>query len=212
MEHKGSRETYDYIANWIAPDFFFSKKDGWHRFGILGVLGDYILSCTQGDVLEIGVGESSIYLGKVAKKYGRKIFHCDVAAGKIDNPLTIPGYLEEGIATFFRGASDDMFKQLTIGPLAIAFIDGDHNYEQVKKDFDNVLPLVVDNGFIFLHDTYPPSEDYVDENRCGTVYKLRILLEQHPHLDCFTFARGCAMGVGLTIVRKQPLDRPYYNE
>lgn len=211
-EHKGSRETYDYIAQWIAPDFFFSKNDVWHRFGMLGVFGDFILSCTQGDILEIGVGESSIYLAKVAKKYGRKIIHCDVSPSKIDNPLTIPGYLDPEIGTFFRGSSDDLFKQNFLRPLALAFIDGDHNYEQVKKDFWNAVEWMVDDGYIILHDTYPPDESSVDENRCGTVYKLRKEIENDDWFDCITLPRGCAMGVGLTIVRKKPLNRPYYNE
>jgi len=210
--HKGSQETYDFIADWIAPDFFYSKKDVWHRFGFLGVFGDFVLSCTQGDVLEIGVGESSIYLSHVTRKYHRKIYHCDVAASKIDNPLTVKGYLDTEIGVFFRCPSDEMFAKGNITPIALGFIDGDHIYEQVKKDFYNLLLLVVDNGYIILHDTYPPSEDYVDENRCGTVYRLRQEIEKDDSLDCITLVSGCAMGVGLTICRKKPKNRNYYNE
>ena len=210
--HKGSQETYEYISKFITSNFFFSVNDVWHRMGILGVFGDYVLSCTFGDVLEIGCGESSIYLAKVAKKYNRHIYHCDLAPSKIDNPLTVPGYMEPEIATFYRGASDQMFKDLKLTTLALVFIDGDHIYEQVKKDFDNVVPYVVDNGYILLHDTYPPDESYVDENRCGTVYKLRQELEKDERFDCITLPKGTAMSVGITIVRKKPLNRPYYNE
>jgi predicted O-methyltransferase YrrM len=214
MEHPGSRGTYEAIANWIAPDFFFSKTDVWHRMGFLGVFGDFVLSCTPGEVLEIGTGESSIYLAKVAKKYGRHIYHCDASPSKIDNPLTIPGYMEPEIATFFRCASDEMFKSdvMLRACLALSFIDGDHNYAQVEKDFINTLALTVENGYIILHDTYPPDESYIDENRCGTVYKLRQEIEKEPMLDCITLPRGCAMGVGFTIVRKKPLNRRYFNE
>ena len=211
MEHKGSRGTYDYISKWIAPEFFFSVNDVWHRMGILGVFGDYVLSCTQGDVLEIGTGESSIYLSSVAKKYNRHIYHCDASPSKIDNPLTIPGYFACENATFIRDISDNLFK-LPLTPIALGFIDGDHNYEQARKDFDNLAPFVVDNGWILLHDVYPPMEDYVDENRCGTVYKLRQEIEEDKRFDCVTLPVGTAMGVGILLVRKKPKDRPYYQE
>ena len=210
-EHPGSRGTYNDIANWIAPDFFFSRSDGWARMGFLGVFADFVLYGTAGDVLEIGVGESSIYLAKVAKKYGRRIYHCEISPGKIDNPLTIPGYLEPEISVFYRQGSDKMFEE-ALTPLALGFIDGDHLYPQVKKDFYNALDRLVDNGYIILHDTYPPDESYVNENRCGTVYKLRQEIEKDPGLDCITLPRGCAMGVGFTIVRKKPKQRAYYNE
>ncbi len=210
--HKGSQETYDYIAKWIASDFFFSVNDVWHRMGMLGVFGDYILSCTQGDILEIGVGESSIYLSALARKYNRRIYNCDISDSKIDNPLTVEGYLAPERAVFFRGPSNNLFNAIEITPIAIAFIDGDHNYEQVRKDFDNIAPYIVTNGYIILHDTYPPTEDYIDENRCGTVYKLRQEIEEDKRFDCITLPIGTAMGVGITIVRKKPKDRYYFNE
>ncbi len=230
MEHKGSRETYDYISNWVSPDFFFSKNDLWHRMGILGVFGDYVLSCTEGCIFEIGVGESSIYLTALAKKYSRKIFHCDIAPGKIQNPATIPGYLTSGglllmnepadqdesrfPAIFYAGSSDKFFQDVKLPTVALGFIDGDHNFEQVWKDFYHLSPYVVENGYILLHDTHPPDESYIDENRCGTVYKLRQKLENENvygvDYEVLTLPRGCAMGVGLTICRKIPALRPFY--
>lgn len=192
---------------------------------MLGVFGDYILSCTQGDILEIGVGESSIYLTEIAKKYNRRIYHCDISPSKIVNPLTVPGYLSEDYTYFeekdptpdklnrcvcYAGPSDKFFKAVPITPIALAFIDGDHVFEQVYRDFKNTFPLVVGDGFIFLHDTYPPSEDYINENRCGNVYKLRQELRYYNGLDILTLTRGTAIGVGLTMVRKHPEKLPYY--
>lgn len=207
--HKPSQETYDYISQWIDADFFFSIKDLWDRMGLLGVFGDYILSCTKGDILEIGTGESSIYLSALTRKFNRHIYYCDASASKIDNPLTIEGYLAPERGTFFRCDSDRMFEK-PLSEIALGFIDGDHNYVQAKKDFDNLLKLVVDNGFIILHDTCPPSEEYIDENKCGDVYKLRKEIEANPELDCISLPRGCAMGVGFTICRKKPASRKYY--
>jgi len=210
--HAGCLDTYNYISQWVAPDFFFSKKDVWHRMGFLGVFGDYVLSCTEGDIMEIGAGESTVYLSALSRKFNRKIYYCDCGGGKLSNPLTVKGYLNEENSEICIETSDKMFATRKITPLALSFIDGDHTYEQAKKDFFNILPLTVDNGYIILHDTYPEVESDVDENRCGWVYKLRQELEKDDRFDTLTLVKGCAMGLGFTIVRKKPENRPYYNE
>lgn len=222
--HPGSKDTYETISNWAAPNFFYSQTDGWHRMGILGPFVDYILSSVQGDISEIGVGESSIYLSHLARKYNRKISHCDIAPDKIRNPLTIAGYLttapqmfESNMltvdnSTFYAGASDDFFNEVNPQNLAFSFIDGDHNYSQATRDFHNYLGRTVENGWIALHDTYPPSEEYLSEHRCGDVYKLRQEIEKDKALDSITLTCGTAMGVGITFVRKKPKQRVYYHE
>ena len=216
IEHPGSRDTYNTIANWIYPSFPYSSTDKWDRYGFIGVFADYVCSCTQGEILEIGAGESSIYLTKVAQKYNRRIWHCDVSASKLLNPMSIPGYIgyprtyfeeREPIPNLERvvcyaGTSDSMFKRLPIGQVAIAFIDGDHIYEQAKRDFNNLWPLVVEDGYVLLHDTYPPDIGWTDENHCGEVYRLRQEIEKMLDADCLTLTKGTAIGVGLTIVRK----------
>lgn len=234
--HQGSKETFEFVGDFITPDFAFSKKDLWDRMGMLGVFGDYAMNAANGDVLEIGCGESSIYLSAVAKKYGRRSFHCDIAPDKIINPLTVPGYfardLEKSIfinahlpehgaqsaagmlSVYFAGESDKFFTELDheMQSLALSFIDGDHIYGQAKRDFENCLKRTVDNGFIILHDTYPPSEDYTAENKCGDVYRLRQEIEHDERVDSITLTRATAMGVGLTICRKRPLTLPYWQQ
>lgn len=220
--HQGSKETHEFIADWIDPAFFFSKKDVWHRMGILGVFGDYVLQCTPGDVAEVGCGESSIYLSHLARKYSRKMYHCDIAPDKILNPLTVPGYMTEealypvgkvfiaGNSYFYMGPSDEAF-ELVNTPLAFTFIDGDHNYAQAKKDFENALKRTVDNGYVLLHDTFPPSRDYLcPDSRCGDVYLLRQEIEKDPRVDSITLPQGTAMGVGITICRKKPAKREFF--
>jgi len=228
-EHPGSRDTYDTIAQWIAPDFPFSTRDLWDRFGFIGVFSDYVLSCTQGDVLEIGAGESSIYLTRSATKFNRRIYYCDCGGGKLTNPMTIPGYLtDERELTYFRerdpmpdtlkravayeGSSDSFFKRFHVSQLAFAFIDGDHTYQQVAKDFHNTWPYIVENGYVLLHDTYPPDGEWLDENHCGEVWKLRRELERDSSMDVLTLTRGTAVGVGLTIIRKHPSKSEMYHD
>ena len=226
MVHKNSEETYEFIADFIDPAFFYSRKDVFHRMGMLGVFGEYVLSCTPGEVLEIGCGESSIYLSHLARKHNRLIYHCDAAPDKILNPLTVAGYMLEyapavvppgpfvefGPSKFYMGKSDDMFRDIAVKPLALSFIDGDHVYDQALKDFENVFALTVDHGYILLHDTYPPEDSYLSEHRCGNVYLLRQEIEQRLDCDCITLTKGTAMGVGLTIVRKKPAEKVFYHE
>ncbi|MHA1886663.1 MAG: class I SAM-dependent methyltransferase, partial [Promethearchaeota archaeon] len=115
----------------------------------------------------------------------------------------------------YQGRSDDFFKEVSFSPIALGFIDGDHTREQVERDFKNIYNLLVDGGYIFLHDTYPPTSDMLTPTTCGNVYKFRQDLEDSASnretklIEVFTFPFG-AMDVGFTMVRKLPVNRPYY--
>ena len=69
MEHEGLKNLYAQVVEgkWL-----------WDRWGLLSVLCDYVLYYTQGQILEIGCGESSIHLSKLAEKYNRRCYHCEV--------------------------------------------------------------------------------------------------------------------------------------
>lgn len=229
--HRESKETYEFIADWVAPNFFHSKNDVCERMGPLALFGEIAMAgLPVGDIAEVGCGESSIYLSHLARKYRRKVYHCDLADGKIINPLTVPGYMHTealelsprdhnrlitvGNSNFFMGSSNDLFKiHLKDSCLAFTFIDGDHEYAQAKQDFDNAMNLTVENGYVLLHDTYPPSPKYLSpDSACGDVYRLRQEIEADKRYDSLTLVHGVAMDVGLTIVRKKPLVRPYFQE
>jgi len=208
-EHKATRELYNRVTDWDKEALPFSKEFGWSRWGLFGVLVDYVLwAVKEGCIVEIGPGESSIFLTRAAEKYNRKIFHCDIQRSIITNYGTVKGYFKED-ATLYVGSSDEFSKETELPPIALAFVDGGHMYEQVKRDFDALFPLIVDNGYIFLHDTYPPDEEWLGENSCGTGYKLRQELQKRNDMDCFTFITT-AIDVGLTMVRKKPKSLPYF--
>lgn len=208
--HPGSLELYEKVADWHDCPIPFSKTFGWERWGLFGVLADCILLYTQGDIVEIGVCETSIFLTKLAKKYRRHVYHCDLQRSVIENCLTVEGYFDEN-NTIYTGSSDDFFKEINFTPIAFGFIDGDHMYDHVSRDFDNLFSLLVDNGFILIHDTLPPNEEYLGESRCGTGYLVRQDLEKRSDIDILTFPFS-AWNVGLTVVRKLPGNLPYYQE
>lgn len=221
--HPGSVDTLQQLS---------SGNDGLERYRILYDFGQYVLNGVQGEILEVGVGESSYYLSRLGEKFKRRIFHCDISPSKIVNPMSVPGYLsakediryieEKEAASVlyiadrilcFAGASDVFFKEFEpffdSNKIALAFIDGDHNYEQAKKDFWNTWKILNDEGVIALHDTYPPDASWTDENKCGDVYRLRQELEKRDDMDVFTLGRGCVIGVGVTFVRKKRGGYPY---
>lgn len=60
----------------------------------------------------------------------------------------------------FNYKTDDYEQVNTIFDLI--FIDGLHHADQVKRDFENSLRCLSDNGFIVIHDVLP-------ENEAGTI-------------------------------------------
>jgi len=49
----------------------------------------------------------------------------------------------------------------------VIFIDGDHSYDQVCRDFSNSLKFIKKDGCIVLHDCNPPDKNHTNQNLCG---------------------------------------------
>jgi hypothetical protein len=200
-EHKGLKNLYQEVM---------SGGFNWERWGLLSVLSDYVLTYTEGDILEIGCGESSIHFSRLAEKFNRKCYHVEFSKSGVENMKNTKGYFGKN-SQVFNMKSDEFFSALRnadIGypKLALVFIDGDHEYEQAKKDFFNTIKYVVNDGFMFLHDTLPPDESWRVPHRCGDVDRLRMELEAHayieelPEYDILSFPNS-AFNVGLTMLR-----------
>lgn len=98
---------------------------------------------------------------------------------------------------FHLKSTDEFFKDFNKKP-NIIFIDADHHFEQVKKDFSNSLSCLSDHGIIFLHDTDPIEEKYIAQNYCGDTYKITDWIKiEYPELDIITLPIAIA---GLSIV------------
>lgn len=102
----------------------------------------------------------------------------------------------------FQGPTDAYFLQLTDETFDMVFIDADHSHEQSLKDFENVLPRVIDDGFIFLHDTYPSSPHMFAPDKSNNVYLTAKYIKQHyiDQIEILTLP----FNPGLTIVKKIP--------
>jgi hypothetical protein len=54
----------------------------------------------------------------------------------------------------------------------LIYVDADHEYNQVIKDYNNSVDCISKNGIIFLHDLYPPDENHTKPELCYNSYKL----------------------------------------
>jgi hypothetical protein len=141
--------------------------------------------------IEYGVRDASV-LNHVSK-------YVHIAYGVDINP-TNP--VHENV--IFKQCTTDYFSETFLPHIQydFAFIDADHRFESVIKDFNYVFKNIKVGGYIFLHDTYPCSEDYLSVNGSADCYKTPIEIKKQytegHDLEIFTFP----LNPGVTIVRK----------
>jgi predicted O-methyltransferase YrrM len=80
--------------------------------------------------------------------------------------------------------------------LDFLFIDGDHSYEGVKKDFELYAPLVKKNGLIALHDIVQGSP----ENVGGVPIFWKQLKEKHKHVEIVRDWKQGGYGIGVIYI------------
>jgi predicted O-methyltransferase YrrM len=136
--------------------------------------------------LEIGVmyGETFIEAAKLVKR----------AVG-VDTRNRLPSGYE-----FYEMPSDEFFKRFN-DKIDVIFIDGDHRFEQAKKDFENSMKILNEGGTIILHDTDPSEAVRFAPTSCADSYKLvDHIHDNHPELDILTFPVSV---MGISVVRRK---------
>ena len=103
-----------------------------------------------------------------------------------------------------RVSSDDFFST-NAKKFDLIFIDGLHTYDQVKKDINNSLGFLKENGVILIHDCLPRKIWYQTPNRMsftwnGDVWKALVEFRTKPNLDVYTILAD--EGIGLILKRK----------
>lgn len=143
-------------------DGFLSDKDG-------ELLYNLAKNCTgKGVIVEIGSwkGKSTIWLGKGSKNGNDvKIYAIDPHTGSSEHKerfgkvWTFEEFKEniknsnvDDIVLPIVKTSEDAAKDFNV-PVELIFIDGAHEYELVKLDFDLWFPKVIDGGIMAFHDT-----------------------------------------------------------
>ena len=103
----------------------------------------------------------------------------------------------------YKGKSDDFFKQ-NIKKVDLIFIDGLHEYDQVRKDILNSLKFLNDDGFILVHDCLPRSLSAQAVPRYrnvwnGDVWKAIVEFRTYPNLEIFT----CLADEGIAVIQEK---------
>lgn len=104
------------------------------------------------------------------------------------------------VGEFYQMTTDEFFKQFNDN-VDIVFIDADHCFDSVVKDFENSLKILNKYGIIFLHDTDPMEKKYLEPGYCNDCYKIvDYINEKHPELNIITLPLTQA---GLSIVMRK---------
>lgn len=210
----------------LVPDDYFNNHDNLiYRFkdelhehvvrlpkgswDIMEALVSKILKYVPGDIVEIGMGESTQIFSDHAYQAGVKLYSCDIKMGGMFNVFK-DKLFEDHIC--YIGKSEDFIKVYTGNP-SIVFLDGEHTSETSSREVDFFLPLLKEGGVMFMHDTFPPYEHQLvkdkDGFKPGDVYLTRQKLEDNPDVDVLTWPYS-AHFMGLTMVMKHKQDRPYW--
>ena len=108
--------------------------------------------------------------------------------------------------TYHNMTTDKFFESLDKNTQYDAvFIDADHSHEQSLRDFYNVKDMVIEDGFIFFHDTYPFDSEYFDPGACHDVYKTALYIKQNL-IDDFEVLT-LPFNPGVTIVKKMKRNK-----
>jgi MMP 1-O-methyltransferase len=114
--------------------------------------------CTgRGVIVEIGSwkGKSTICLGLGSRAgAGVKIFavdpHADYRHGEFKENVELAGIVD--LVTPVKGLSQEVVDGFD-EPIELLFVDGSHEEDDVRHDFDTWVPKVVEGGTVAFHDT-----------------------------------------------------------
>jgi predicted O-methyltransferase YrrM len=134
-----------------------AEVDGWLSLKEGRLLYDLAKNCTgKGCIVEIGswMGKSTIWLANGSKAGNNvRIYaidpHSNTTLENFNNNIKRAN-VDDIITPIVKKSEDAalLFDQ----PIELIFIDGDHEYDGVKKDFVVWYPKIIENGIMAFHD------------------------------------------------------------
>ena len=102
---------------------------------------------------------------------------------------------------FVQGLSDSTHVLEIVrawGPYHLVFIDGDHTYEQCKRDYENYSPMLIDGGVLIFHDVdatnvHPGSAQFWQEFVHSEQTKFHCMTYHNVHPHGGNYSLGVAL-------------------
>ena len=184
MEKNNKFFKFIRLYHYIFGEKFYKKIDfEWYKYPCrYQIIQEIINRKSYKSYLEIGCDQNQVFSKiEIEKKIGVD----PVSGGTI------------------RDTSDNFFKKNNM-KFDIIFIDGLHEYCQVKKDINNSLLFLKDNGVILLHDCMPRGFFYqaVPRSRYawnGDIWKNIVESRSKPEID--TYVIHADQGIGMILKR-----------
>lgn len=108
---------------------------------------------------------------------------------------------------FFLKNTNDFFKELDPSiKFDMVFIDADHSYEQSLLDFLNVKDRIIEDGFVFMHDTYPYDPVMTSPGLCHDAYMAPYFIKNNLAAEWEVLT--LPFNPGLTILKRINTDKP----
>ena len=147
----------------------------WHAPIVAAVAASY----AKPTYIEIGVYRGDC-LAQVAPLCG-EAHGVDVSFDRLE--VDIPD------ARLWKMTSDAFFERYDGPRPDIVFVDGDHAYEQARRDARNALEILADEGVLFMHDSWPVFRAATERTICGGVHRVIDELYADDRLEVATIRR-----------------------
>ena len=199
----GSRRGVPGLVDFVLGNHFFRA---WQVAGELTALGEILATLRPKCALEIGTsrGGTLLFLCRLASPQAT-IVSVDLPRGRFGG-----GYSSARAWFYMRFArrqrlqllqgdshSSEMLARvkavLGAQELDYLFIDGDHTYEGVKRDFELYAPLVCPGGIIALHDIVDGTPEKVG----GVPRFWREIKSQYRHTEIIKDRQQGGWGIGV---------------
>jgi len=138
--------------------------------------------------LELGVGTVNSCVSQRTRTFWQRNIAVDVTKKELPSPIE-----------FFHGTTDGFFAQ-NKETFDVIFIDACHEYEYVKRDLFNAIPILNEGGVIFMHDTDPLNETLLEPDWCGDGCRINPDLQELEEWNHITLPIDQA---GLTVMRRK---------
>jgi len=111
--------------------------------------------------LELGIRKGTTF-NRVAPLFNQAI--------AVDSDPNAKKYIKVDNSTFFNMTTDEFFEKKMDLKVDFAFIDADHEYTQLIKDFQSTFKITHEGGLILLHDTHPADYFKLRQEQCNTAF------------------------------------------